>query len=300
MLAEKINAIAPLGCDDNYADACVPDNVLAVHCAGDGGVGPDVQGPFRVVGWDHFGLDRDADKIACEVSRSDRSTRGGGRGSRRVRARPTRRGRSSMLDRVNGERANAGLPPLRSCPLLDRSAQDPLRRPGGAQHHDPHGERRVDPEQPRRGRRVRRPGGGEHRSGLPRRAERDGGVDGLGRTIGRTSSGTTPTSASAAPPARRASSTGPRTSGSAGSADPGRASRSDRPSARRRPGVHPLRRPPGAGLAFRPGTRVEVDGDGRWNATAGGRAWRCVDSQRSGWLVRFRPRAPHRPGRRSG
>jgi Cysteine-rich secretory protein family len=118
VLAQKINAIAPLGCDDNYADACVPDNVLAVHCAGDDGVGPAVQGPFRVVAWDHFGLDPDADKIACEgpVPVVQPAGVAGGSAADAAWAR-------SMLDRVNGERANAGLPPLQSCSELDRSAQ---------------------------------------------------------------------------------------------------------------------------------------------------------------------------------
>jgi hypothetical protein len=54
-------------CDPNYQGACLDPNASDYDCAGGSGNGPRyVQGPIRVVGNDHFGLDRDGDGIACE------------------------------------------------------------------------------------------------------------------------------------------------------------------------------------------------------------------------------------------
>ena len=68
-IAAKVNAKRPAGgCDANYAGECVPDNQARVHCKGTpGGVGPAIQGPLLVVGWDSFGLDPDGDKVACNT-----------------------------------------------------------------------------------------------------------------------------------------------------------------------------------------------------------------------------------------
>jgi hypothetical protein len=53
-------------CDPNYSGACVPI-ASDVDCAGGSGNGPAyVQGPVRVVGDDHYGLDRDGDGTACD------------------------------------------------------------------------------------------------------------------------------------------------------------------------------------------------------------------------------------------
>jgi len=122
-IASNINATAAAGCDENYADACVPDNVLAVHCVKEAGGGPAVAGPVRVVGWDHFGLDPDGDGVACELpapatpDASASPTAGAA-----VPAAATE-WRTAMLDRVNRERAGAGVAPLKPCSQLDRSAQ---------------------------------------------------------------------------------------------------------------------------------------------------------------------------------
>jgi resuscitation-promoting factor RpfB len=53
-------------CDPNYTGACVPI-ASDVDCAGGSGNGPAyVQGPFRVVGTDIYGLDADGDGIGCD------------------------------------------------------------------------------------------------------------------------------------------------------------------------------------------------------------------------------------------
>jgi uncharacterized protein YkwD len=93
-----------------------------VHCAGEAGEGPEVVGPFTVVGWDHFGLDRDADKVACEVPVPITPVFVPPQVTDAARA-VDPGWRTSMLDRVNRERAGAGLAGLQSCPLLDQSAQ---------------------------------------------------------------------------------------------------------------------------------------------------------------------------------
>ncbi len=54
------------GCDENYADACVPI-ASDVDCASGSGNGPAyLSGTARVVGTDIYDLDRDGDGIACE------------------------------------------------------------------------------------------------------------------------------------------------------------------------------------------------------------------------------------------
>ena len=54
-------------CDPNYKGRCLRPNVSDYDCAGGGGNGPYyVSGPFRVVGTDHYRLDADHDRIACE------------------------------------------------------------------------------------------------------------------------------------------------------------------------------------------------------------------------------------------
>jgi Excalibur calcium-binding domain len=54
------------GCDENYANVCVPI-ASDVDCAGGSGNGPAyVDGPVFVVGRDVYGLDRDGDGVACE------------------------------------------------------------------------------------------------------------------------------------------------------------------------------------------------------------------------------------------
>jgi hypothetical protein len=54
-------------CDPNYAGACLDPNASDYDCAGGSGNGPKyVQGPIRVVGDDHYGLDADGDGVACE------------------------------------------------------------------------------------------------------------------------------------------------------------------------------------------------------------------------------------------
>jgi len=61
------SADAKRKCDPNYRGKCLRPNVSDYDCAGGSGNGPYyVRGPFRVVGDDHYRLDRDRDGIACE------------------------------------------------------------------------------------------------------------------------------------------------------------------------------------------------------------------------------------------
>jgi hypothetical protein len=56
-------------CDPNYEGRCLDPDAEDYDCKGGGGNGPRfVSRPFRVVGDDHFGLDRDGDDEACEAS----------------------------------------------------------------------------------------------------------------------------------------------------------------------------------------------------------------------------------------
>jgi hypothetical protein len=54
-------------CDPNYAGQCLDPNAYDYDCGGGSGDGPKyVYGTVRVVGYDHFGLDRDGDGYGCE------------------------------------------------------------------------------------------------------------------------------------------------------------------------------------------------------------------------------------------
>jgi threonine dehydrogenase-like Zn-dependent dehydrogenase len=53
-------------CDRNYAGACLDPSSSDYDCEGGSGDGPDYTGFVRVVGDDHFALDRDGDGMACE------------------------------------------------------------------------------------------------------------------------------------------------------------------------------------------------------------------------------------------
>lgn len=54
------------GCDPNYSGACLDPNASDYECAGGSGDGPRYTGRVRVVGVDHFRLDRDDDGTGCE------------------------------------------------------------------------------------------------------------------------------------------------------------------------------------------------------------------------------------------
>ena len=61
-----ISEASASGCHTSYADVCVPI-ASDVDCAGGSGNGPAyAQGPFRVIGPDSYGLDRDKDGWGCE------------------------------------------------------------------------------------------------------------------------------------------------------------------------------------------------------------------------------------------
>ena len=54
-------------CHPSYAGVCLQMGIGDYDCAGGSGNGPNyVRGPFGVVGYDEFGLDRDRDGIGCE------------------------------------------------------------------------------------------------------------------------------------------------------------------------------------------------------------------------------------------
>ena len=54
-------------CDPNYAGACLRPDAYDYDCAGGSGDGPLYTGQVRVVGDDHYDLDRDGDGIACDA-----------------------------------------------------------------------------------------------------------------------------------------------------------------------------------------------------------------------------------------
>jgi len=54
-------------CDPNHS-GCLDPNAYDDDCAGRSGDGPRYTGPVRVLGDDHFDLDRDGDGIACDIS----------------------------------------------------------------------------------------------------------------------------------------------------------------------------------------------------------------------------------------
>ena len=54
-------------CHPSYEGVCLDPNASDYDCAGGSGDGPlFATGPFKVVGPDVFGLDRDRDGIGCE------------------------------------------------------------------------------------------------------------------------------------------------------------------------------------------------------------------------------------------
>jgi hypothetical protein len=53
-------------CDPNYQGACLDPNAVDYDCAGGSGNGPKYTGEVRVVGVDHYELDRNGDGIGCE------------------------------------------------------------------------------------------------------------------------------------------------------------------------------------------------------------------------------------------
>jgi hypothetical protein len=59
-------APAQTKCDPNYSGACLDPTSSDYDCVGGSGDGPDYTGEVKVVGNDHFQLDRDGDGIACE------------------------------------------------------------------------------------------------------------------------------------------------------------------------------------------------------------------------------------------
>jgi hypothetical protein len=58
----------PGDCDPNYEGACLDPNSPDYDCDGGSGDGPDYTGEVKVVGDDHYGLDRDGDGTACDDS----------------------------------------------------------------------------------------------------------------------------------------------------------------------------------------------------------------------------------------
>ena len=59
---------APDRCDPNYSGACLRPNASDYDCRGGSGDGPLYAGRVKVVGDDHYELDRDGDGVACEES----------------------------------------------------------------------------------------------------------------------------------------------------------------------------------------------------------------------------------------
>jgi hypothetical protein len=53
-------------CDPNYRGACLDPDSYDYDCEGGSGDGPDYTGLVRVVGDDHFDLDRDGDGFGCD------------------------------------------------------------------------------------------------------------------------------------------------------------------------------------------------------------------------------------------
>jgi hypothetical protein len=54
-------------CDPNYAGACLRPDASDYDCEGGSGDGPYYTGEVRVVGDDHYDLDRDGDGVACDT-----------------------------------------------------------------------------------------------------------------------------------------------------------------------------------------------------------------------------------------
>jgi hypothetical protein len=53
-------------CDPSYEGACLDPSASDYDCEGGSGDGPEYTGTVRVVGDDHFGLDRDGDGVGCQ------------------------------------------------------------------------------------------------------------------------------------------------------------------------------------------------------------------------------------------
>ena len=54
-------------CHPSYVGVCLQMGIGDYDCAGGSGNGPNyVQGPFQVIGYDEFGLDRNGDGVGCE------------------------------------------------------------------------------------------------------------------------------------------------------------------------------------------------------------------------------------------
>ncbi len=53
--------------DSSYTGICLTPGIGDYDCLGGSGNGPNyARGPFNVVGYDEFDLDRDGDGIGCE------------------------------------------------------------------------------------------------------------------------------------------------------------------------------------------------------------------------------------------
>ena len=65
--AERAPDAPPADCDPNYSGACLDPDSPDYDCEGGSGDGPDYTGTVRVVGDDHFDLDRDGDGVGCDA-----------------------------------------------------------------------------------------------------------------------------------------------------------------------------------------------------------------------------------------
>jgi hypothetical protein len=64
--AEEPRPDPAAGCDPSYEGECLDPDSYDYDCEGGTGDGPDYTGPVRVVGDDHYGLDRDGNGVACD------------------------------------------------------------------------------------------------------------------------------------------------------------------------------------------------------------------------------------------
>jgi hypothetical protein len=62
----QADAAAGSDCDSSYEGACLEPDALDYDCAGGSGDGPEYTDTVRVVGDDHYDLDRDGDGVACD------------------------------------------------------------------------------------------------------------------------------------------------------------------------------------------------------------------------------------------
>jgi hypothetical protein len=63
---KQSSAVDDAKCDSNYSGACLDPNASDYDCSGGSGDGPEYTSTVRVVGDDHYDLDRDGDGIACD------------------------------------------------------------------------------------------------------------------------------------------------------------------------------------------------------------------------------------------